>query len=86
MNMARKPSELNVGVAQCKGRIYYVTIKDIAPNQELLTHYGDAYDLDIDHGAFWSYTPYGEGVNLGLMGIPRHDKFDNVIMKNPWES
>ncbi len=84
INMARWPRELNVGVAQCKGRQYYVTIKDIAPAEELLTHYGDGYDLPINHQAFWFYTQTGQPVNLGLMGIPRHDMFNNLIMKKPW--
>ncbi len=59
VNMARWPGELNVGFAVCKGRTYYVTIKDIAPSEELLVHYGDGYDIDIDHQAFWIWTQNG---------------------------
>ena len=82
INMARWPSELNVGVATCRGRKYYVTIRDIAPTQELLTHYGDSYDLDINHNAFWFWTQDGRRFNLGFMGVALHDEFGNVIMKN----
>ncbi len=82
INMARWPSELNVGVANCRGRQYYVTIKDVAPAEELLTHYGDAYDLPIDHKAFWFDTQDGRPFNLGLMGIVMFDKSGKLIMKN----
>ena len=50
VNCARNRTEENVLVAECKGRFFYVTHKDIAPGQELLVYYGDSYaeELDID--------------------------------------
>ncbi len=54
VNMARTPSELNVSVCFCKGRVYYIASKDIAPSQELLTYYGWGYaaSLNVDPTAF----------------------------------
>ena len=50
INCARTPAEENVLVAECKGRFYYITCKDITPGQELLVYYGDSYakELNID--------------------------------------
>ncbi len=83
--MARWPSELNVGVAICKGRVYYFTIKDITPGKELLTYYGDMYaqDLGLDHTAFWSWNQDGTRFNFGIYGVVMYrDKFGKMIMKN----
>ena len=35
---------------ECKGRIYYMAVKDLHPGTELLIYYGDAYadQLGID--------------------------------------
>ena len=54
INCARFPSELNVGVASCRGRVYYITLRDIAPEEELLCFYGhlDAAALLINTTAF----------------------------------
>ncbi len=86
VNMARWPSELNVGVAICKGRVYYFTIKDIAPGKELLTYYGDMYaqDLGLDHTAFWFWTKDGaRRFNLGIYGVVVvHDESGNMIREN----
>ena len=72
INMARWPAELNVDVAHCRGRVYYVTSKDIPPNQELLTHYGDAYDLPINRKAFDVWEGGRFQYQLGNMGIRMH--------------
>jgi hypothetical protein len=54
INCARTPQEENVIVCECKGKIYYKTIRDILPGQELLVYYGASYakELDIDSSKF----------------------------------
>ena len=54
VNCARNRTEENVLVAECKGRFYYVTKKDVAPGQELLVYYGHAYaeKMNIDTELF----------------------------------
>ncbi len=54
INCARNREEENVMVYECKGKIYYATIKDIYPEQELLVYYGSNYakDLGIDPSVF----------------------------------
>ncbi len=52
INCARNSAEENVLVAECKGKIYYLTYKDVYPGQELLVYYGDNYatllGIDVD--------------------------------------
>ena len=50
VNCSRGRREENVATFDCKGRIYYMIIKDIYPGTELLAYYGDAYadNLGID--------------------------------------
>lgn len=43
INCARNLNEQNVFVYECRGKIYYMTGRDIAPSQELLVYYGDDY-------------------------------------------
>ena len=55
INCARNPQELNVNIAFCRGRVYYIVSKDISPGQELFAYYGqkDAERLGIDHTQFY---------------------------------
>ena len=67
VNMARAPSELNVSVCFCRGRVYYIASKHIAPAQELLTYYGPGYasSLGLDPTAF-IIEENGRHVTLGF--------------------
>ena len=58
VNCARTPQELNVNLAFCRGRAYYIVSKDISPGQELFAYYGqeDAERLGIDHMQFYAET------------------------------
>ena len=40
INCARNGTELNVWPHWCYDKVYYMTIRDIYPSQELLTYYG----------------------------------------------
>ncbi len=54
VNCARHPKELNVSVAFCRGRVFYITSKHIVPGVELLNYYGDEFAiyLNVDPGKF----------------------------------
>ena len=43
VNCARHIKEQNLGNFQCHGRLFYMTIKDVLPGQELLIYYGHEY-------------------------------------------
>ena len=43
VNCARNAEEENVMYAICKGRVFYLLIKDVAPGTELLVYYGYTY-------------------------------------------
>lgn len=53
INCSRFSREENVVMFACRGKVYYVTSKDIYPGDELLVYYGDAYakdlEIDVDH-------------------------------------
>ena len=60
INCSRHVKEQNVLMVECRGKIFYVTIKDVHPGEELLHYYGDEdaqnldiktefyYDMDVD--------------------------------------
>ena len=51
INCSRHRREENVMTCACKGRLYYISSRDIYPGRELLVYYGDdyaGYELDID--------------------------------------
>ena len=56
VNSARNSREQNAISVECKGRIYYVTHKDIYPRQEILVYYGDSYaeQMGVDIASFSS--------------------------------
>ena len=47
VNCARSQREQNVIARECRGKIYYQTLKDIAPFSELLVYYGDNFAKDL---------------------------------------
>ena len=56
VNCARSSYEQNVAVNQCRGKLYYMTSKDLYPGQEMLAFYGNAYakTLNIDMDNYYS--------------------------------
>jgi len=50
VNCARHDGEQNLEAFQCRGNIYYKTIRHVNPHEELLVWYGDEYgrQLGID--------------------------------------
>ena len=51
LNCPRHVKEQNVKALECLGKLFYVTIKDVYPGEELLIYYGDVYaekELGID--------------------------------------
>ena len=64
INCSRHVKEENVKYHECKGKVFYVTYKDIYPGQELFVYYGDIYahdQLDIDVDNY-----YNEDVDIEL--------------------
>lgn len=55
VNCPRNPKEENVDMLTCKGRAFYITVRDIYPGQELLVYYGHNYaeTLGIDVKQFF---------------------------------
>lgn len=56
INCARHVKEEHVKFHECRGKVFYVTYKDIHPGQELLVYYGIVYardqlDIDVDNFA-----------------------------------
>jgi SET domain-containing protein len=46
INCPRNEIEENVEAMQCKGKVFFMTVKDIHPGQELMFYYGDTYAVD----------------------------------------
>ena len=53
-NCPRDALEENVLSVYCYGRVFYRTMRDVEPGEELLVYYGDAYaqQLGIDYTLF----------------------------------
>ena len=47
VNCPRTTAEENVKPIFCFGKVYYMTIKDIYPSQELFCYYGDDYATSL---------------------------------------
>ena len=43
LNCPSKQKQQNVNPLYCYGQVYYITSKDIYPQQEMLVYYGDDY-------------------------------------------
>jgi hypothetical protein len=57
VNCARHVKEQNVDLVRCRGKEFYLTVKDVHPGQELLIYYGDNYarnELDIDVSNYYN--------------------------------
>ena len=46
INCPRNEVEENVEAMFCKGKVFFMTVKDIHPGQELMFYYGDSYAVD----------------------------------------
>ena len=54
INCSRYKHEENVQAFKCYGKVYFQTVKNIVPEQELMVYYGDSYAqaLGIDTSQF----------------------------------
>ena len=67
--MPRNAKEENVKAMSCKGRILFLTIKDIKPGDELLYYYGDYYASRL--GIHYKLGPQKGGMALTDSGIEK---------------
>ena len=53
-------------VLLCRGKVFYMTTKDVRPGQELFVYYGDGYaqTLGIDVDRYQDDDYYAEALNL----------------------
>ena len=72
INCSRHAREENVQVLECRGRMYYMTTRDVRPGEELLVYYGDGYaeTLDIDTERYEDDDYYEEAIQLNGVTCP----------------
>ena len=92
-NSPNRHIDANVIFLECYGRIYYMTIKDIAPGDELLIFYGAGYsiEMNLDLNEYYKTSPELRAAGLDLNNDTHRYWVDeagleNYQMRNPPKS